>query len=145
VGLGLDFFGAASADTAVGLELSVLVPLGSLVALRMRPMFFYGSGADGGASIGDKLEVMFRSPVLMNFARGYAGGGPAVFYGLSGPGAKQVDGNWFAGDINGNWFAGLEVFVDSRFAMHWEIGTSGGAFAAGAGPYVDAGCVFYLF
>jgi hypothetical protein len=143
--LGLDFFGAASADTEIGVELSILVPLTSLLALRMRPMLYDGSGDQGGTSIGAKVEIVFRSAVLMNFVRVYAGGGPAVFYGLSGRGSGKVDGNWFPVDLNGNWFTGADVFVDPRFALHWEFGTSGGAFATGAGPYIDVGLTLYPF
>lgn len=143
VGLGLDFFGASSADTDIELDASVLVPFGSLFALRMRPTFYYSSNAAGGWAVGDKLEAVFRSGVLMNFVRVYAGGGPAIFYGLSGPNARQVDGNWFAGDIDGNWFVGSEIFLAHWFAVHWELGTSGGALSTGAGPYTDVGLTVY--
>jgi hypothetical protein len=145
VGFGLDFFGAASADTDVELDVSVLVPFSSLVALRMRPTLYDSSNPAGGWAMGGKLEVVFRSAVMMNFVRVYAGGGPAIFYGLSGPSARQVDGNWFAGDVNGNWFVGAEIFLASWFAVHWELGTSGGALSTGAGPYTSVGLMAYPF
>jgi hypothetical protein len=141
VGLGLDESGTSNAEW---LDLSVTVPFGWLFAVRARPVVYFGfDGA--GAAFGGKLEAIFRSKVLWNFVRVYAGGGPAMFYGLTGPNARQVDGNWFAGDINGNWFAGAEIFFDPRFAVHWEFGTSGGAFDTGAGPYVDVGLTVYAF
>jgi hypothetical protein len=139
IGLGADLFGS---PTGLAMDLSIVVPLGGVFALRMRPTLFYATDA-GGAGIGDKLELVVRSAVLMNFVRVYAGGGPAVFYGLSGPTARQVDGNWFHGDIDGNWFAGTEIFLGPRAAMHSELGTSGGALGSGAGPYIDAGLTFY--
>lgn len=145
VGFGLDFFGASSADTDIELDVSVVIPFSSLFALRMRPTAYYSSNESGGWAAGGKLEAVFRSPVMLNLVRVYAGGGPAIFYGLSGPSAHEVDGNWFAGDIDGNWFVGSEIFVSSKFAVHWELGTSGGALSTGAGPYTDVGLTVYPF
>ncbi|MHB8416462.1 MAG: hypothetical protein ACYDCL_00190 [Myxococcales bacterium] len=141
VGLGVSDFGTATAEEV---DVNVLVPFGWLFALRFRPVVYFG--LDGsGAAIGGKVEGVFRSKVLWNFVRVYTGGGPAIFYGLTGPNARQVDGNWFAGSINGNWFAGAEIFFHPRWALHWELGTSGGAFDSGAGPYADVGLEAYLF
>lgn len=138
---GFDDFGTATAEE---LDLAVTVPVVSFFALRGRPVAYFGfNGA--GVSFGAKVEAIFRSKVLWNFVRVYAGGGPAVFYGATGPNAKQVDGNWFGGDINGNWLAGAEIFFNPRWALHWELGTSGGAFDTGAGPYADVGIVLYPF
>ena len=135
----------ASADTDVGLQLGVTLPLGRFFAVRDRIVLYDGSGADGGAALGDRLELVVRSPVLLNLVRVYAGAGPAAFYGLSGPNARQVDGNWFAGGIDGDWFVGLEVFFSSKLAVHWETGTSGGAFDTGAGPYAEVGLTLHPF
>jgi hypothetical protein len=140
VGLGVDVSGAA---TALEYQLSIVVPFGWLFAVRVRPVFYFGlPGA--GTALGGKVEAVFRSKTLWNFVRVYAGGGPAVFYGLTGPNAREVDGDWFAGGIDGNWFAGLEVFFDPRWSLHWEFGTSGGAFDTGAGAYADVGLLAYL-
>jgi hypothetical protein len=141
VGLGLDDFGNATAEEV---DLNVVIPFGWLFALRVRPAVYFGFNGAGSA-VGGKVEAIFRSKLLWNFVRVYAGGGPALFYGLTGPNAKQVDGNWFAGDINGNWLAGAEIFFHPRWALHWEFGTSGGAFSSGAGPYADVGLEAYLF
>jgi hypothetical protein len=141
VGLGVDDFGTATAEEV---DVNVVIPFGWLVALRVRPAAYFGFDGAGSA-IGGKVEVMFRSKVLWNLARVYAGGGPALFVGLTGPNARQVDGNWFAGDINGNWFAGAEIFFHPRWALHMELGSSGGAFDTGAGPYADVGLEAYLF
>ncbi|HEY8020908.1 MAG TPA: hypothetical protein VIH93_07390 [Thermoanaerobaculia bacterium] len=141
VALGVDVSGAA---TALEYQLSVVVPLGWLFAIRARPVFYVGlHGA--GTALGGKIEAVFRSRPLWNFVRVYAGGGPDVFYGLTGPSARDVDGNWFAGQIDGNWFAGAEIFFDPRWSLHWELGTSGGAFDTGAGAYADVGLLAYLF
>jgi hypothetical protein len=141
VGLGVDDFGTSTAEEV---DVSVVVPINWLFALRFRPVMYFGfSGA--GAAVGGKAEAVFRSKLLWNFVRVYAGGGLAVFYGLTGPDAGKVDGNWFAGDINGNWFVGSEIFFHPRWAVHWELGTSGGAFTTGAGPYTDVGLEAYLF
>jgi hypothetical protein len=139
---GLDVAGAA---TARQYQLSVLVPLGWLFAVRARPVFYVADVDGASSALGGKIEGMFRSKVLWNFVRVYAGGGPALFYGLNGANSRQVDGNWFAGDINGNWFAGSEIFFDPRCALHWEFGTSGGALDTGAGFYADVGVAFYPF
>jgi hypothetical protein len=76
--------------------------------------------------------------------RVYGGLGPAVFYGLTGPNAKQVDGNWFAGAVDGNWSLGAEVFFHPRWSVHWELGTSGGSFDDGSGGYTSVGVSAYL-
>ncbi|MGO8694932.1 MAG: hypothetical protein ACLQMF_14820 [Rectinemataceae bacterium] len=141
VGIGLDSFGTATAEE---LDINVLVPVYRPFALRVRSAMYFGFGGAGEA-VGGKLEAMLRSGMLLNFIRVYAGGGPALFYGLTGPNAGQFDGDWFAGDINGNWFAGAEIFFDPRMALHWELGTNGGAFGTGAGPYVDVGLEVYPF
>jgi hypothetical protein len=140
VGLGIDYFGAA---TAQELDLSVVVPFNWLFALRVRPVIYFGSGG-AGTALGLKVEAMFRSKMLWNFVRVYAGGGPAIFYALTGPNAGQSDG-WVSGGLNGNWFVGAEVFFHPRWALHWELGTSGGAFDTGSGPYGDVGILAYLF
>ena len=140
IGFGVDSFGVATAEEV---DISALVPIGGLFALRARSVVCFGW--DEGTSVGGKLEGMFRSPVLANLIRVYAGFGPALFFGLTGPNAGQFDGNWLAGDIDGNWFAGAEVFFDPRVSLHWEFGTSGGALDAGAGPYADVGFEIYPF
>ena len=98
----------------------------------------------GGLSVGFKLEGIVRSPVLLNFVRVYGGLGPAVFYGLTGTNARQVDGNWFAGNVDGNWFIGTEVFFHPGWSVHWELGTSGGSFDDGSGGYTSVGVSAYL-
>ena len=67
-----------------------------------------------------------------NLLRVYLGVGPQGFYKLRGDEAHQKD-------FSGGWDAGVEVFVNRHFAVHWEVGTSGGGVTAGSGPAFSVG------
>jgi hypothetical protein len=91
----------------------------------------------GGATphdldVGSRVELQLRSPIYANLLRVYLGVGPQGFYEVRGDAAH-------AKDFSGGWDAGLEAFVGRRFAVHWEVGTSGGGVSAGAGPAFSVG------
>lgn len=138
IGLGLDIFGNATAEEE---DINLMIPFNDYVAIRIRPVLYEGFSA--GVNVGSKVEGMVRSEMILNCIRVYGGGGVALFYGLTGTDAGGIDGNWFAGDINGNWFLGTEIFFTPYISLHWEFGTSGGAFETGQGSYVSAGIELY--
>lgn len=109
----------------------VAMPLSELVAIVVRPMVL-GGETSADLDVGGRVEVQFRSAIYMNRVRAYFGVGPQGFYQVRGSEAHQKD-------FSGGWDTGLEFFLNPRFALHWEMGTSGGGVAGGAGPVFTVG------
>lgn len=123
---GVDMNSMAS-QLAPGLQ--VLVPVCRLVAIDARPMLL-GAGTD--LDVGGRLEVQLRSPVYLDRVRVYFAAGPQGF--------KEVRGSELhQRDVSGGWDTGVEVFLNRHFAVHWEMGTSGGGVVAAAGPAFSVG------
>ena len=123
---GIDMNSMAS-QLAAGLQ--VLVPVCRLVAIDARPMLL---GSSGNLDLGGRLEVQLRSPVYLDRFRVYFGTGPQGFTEVRGSELHQRD-------FSGGWDTGVEVFVNPHFAVHWEMGTSGGGVIAAAGPTFSVG------
>jgi hypothetical protein len=123
---GIDMNSMAT-ELAPGLQ--VLVPVCRLVAIDARPMLL---GANTDLDVGGRLEVQLRSPVYLDRVRVYFAAGPQGF--------TEVRGNELhQRDFSGGWDTGVEVFLDPHFAVHWEMGTSGGGVIAAAGPAFSVG------
>jgi hypothetical protein len=116
-----------AAQLAAGLQ--VLVPLCPLIAVDARPMLL---GANTDLDVGGRLEVQLRSPVYLDRFRVYFGAGPQGFTQARGSELHKRD-------FSGGWDAGMEVFMNPHFAVHWEMGTSGGGVIAAAGPAFSVG------
>lgn len=125
-GFGIDM-NSMSAQLAAGLQ--VLVPFCRLFAIDARPMLL---GANGDLDFGGRLELQLRSPVYLDRFRVYFAAGPQGFTQVRGRELHQRD-------FSGGWDTGMEVFMNSHFAVHWEMGTSGGGVVAAAGPAFSVG------
>ena len=132
-GVGIDMNSLAN-EVSAGLQLSV--PFCQTFAVVARPMLV-GGATPHDLDLGGRVELQLRSPVYANLLRVYLGVGPQGFYELRGDEAHQKD-------FSGGWDAGVEVFLNRRFAVHWETGTSGGGVTAGAGPAFSVGFRTYL-
>lgn len=124
--VGIDMNSMAN-QLAAGLQ--VLVPFCPLIAIDARPMLL---GASGDLDVGGRLEIQLRSPVYLDRFRVYFAAGPQGFREVRGAELHQ-------NDFSGGWDAGMEVFVNPHFAVHWEMGTSGGGVVAAAGPAFAVG------
>jgi hypothetical protein len=89
-------------------------------------------GANTDLDVGGRLEVQLRSPVYLDRFRLYFGAGPQGFTEVRGSELHKRD-------FSGGWDAGMEVFLNPHFAVHWEMGTSGGGVVAAAGPAFSVG------
>ena len=116
-----------AAQLAAGLQ--VLVPICQLLAIDARPMLL---GANTNLDVGGRLDVQVRSPVYLDRFRVYFAAGPQGFTEVRGTALHQRD-------FSGGWDAGMEVFLDRHFAVHWEMGTSGGGVVPAAGPAFSVG------
>ena len=132
-GFGIDMNSLAN-QVSAGLQMSV--PFCQTFALVARPMLV-GGATPHDLDLGGRLELQLRSPIYANLLRVYLGVGPQGFYELRGDAAHQRD-------FSGGWDAGAEVFVNRHFAVHWEMGTSGGSVTAGAGPAFSVGFRTYM-
>jgi hypothetical protein len=106
----------------------------------LRPMALYDTGdASSRIDLGGRLELYGASPVFLNFARIYGGGGAQVFQAVSGvSGAKPTFG--------GGGHFGFEFFYTPRSSFFIEIGgTSPAQGGIGGGGTAMAGVTFYLF
>lgn len=117
-----------AAQLAAGLQ--VLVPVCQLLAIDARPMLL--GGASNDLDVGGRLELQLRSPVYIDRFRVYFGVGPQGFEEIRGSALHQKD-------FSGGWDAGMELFMNRHFAVHWEMGTSGGGVVAAAGPAFSVG------
>lgn len=128
LGFGIDMNSLAN-EVAAGLQ--VYVPVSSAFAFVARPMLA-GGASSRDLDIGGRLEVQLESPVFDDLLRVYLGVGPQGFYEIRGDEAHSHD-------LSGGWAAGVEVFLNRHFAVHWEMGTSGGDVTSGAGPAFSVG------
>jgi hypothetical protein len=115
----------------VSAGLQVFVPVSNLFAVVARPMLA-GGASSRDLDLGGRLDVQVHSPVYANLVRVYLGVGPQGFYELRGEQAHSRD-------FSGGWDVGAEVFLNQHFAVHWEMGTSGGDVTSGAGPAFTVG------
>ena len=127
-GFGIDMNSLAN-EVSAGAQL--FVPFCSRLAIVARPMLAGGS-ISRDLDVGGRVELQLLSPVYDNRVRVYLGVGPQGFYEIRGEEAHSHD-------ISGGWDAGVEVFVNRHFAVHWEMGTSGGDGTSGAGPAFSVG------
>ncbi len=129
--VGIDM-NSMAAELAPGLTL--LIPVSRLVAINARPMAL---GTSGNLDVGGRLEVQLRSPLYLRVLRVYFGTGPQGFTEVRGGELHQKD-------FSGGWDVGTEIFLSPRFAVHWEMGTSGGGVLGAAGPAFSVGFRSYL-
>ncbi len=120
--------------------LRVKIPVHPNWGLAARPLMMHSlSGAEYRADLGGRLELYGASPVFLNFARIYGGGGAQVFQAVSGlPGSKPTTG--------GGGHFGFEFFFTPKSSFFLEVGgTSGAAGGVGTGGTALAGVTWYPF
>ncbi len=136
--------GAVSISYANGLwgsdfaqALVIKLPLHPHFGFVLRPMAVYE--ASSRVDIGGRVELYGASPVFLNFARIYGGGGAQVFDAVAGlPNAKPTWG--------GGGHFGFEFFCTPRSSFFIEIGgTSPLQGSVGGGGTAVAGVTFYPF
>ncbi len=118
----------------------VKIPFHANWGMVARPMFLHDvTSASYRGDVGGRLELYGASPVFLNFARIYGGGGAQVFQAVSGlANAKPAMG--------GGGHFGFEFFYTPRSSFFIEIGgTSGAQGGVGAGGTAIAGVTFYPF
>jgi len=109
-----------------------------LTMMQMPMKWTYSEGSDAyRTDVGGRVELYAASPVLLNFARVYASGGPQVFYAVAGvAGPKAMFG--------GGGQVGCEFFVAPRASLFAELGGTSGAQAGfGAGGSAMIGLTWY--
>ena len=119
----------------VSAGMTIGVPVSRMVTIVARPMLL-GGQTSADLDLGGRLEVQLRSPIYMDRVRAYFGAGPQGFYEIRGSERHQKD-------FSGGWDAGIEFFLTRSFALHWEMGTSGGGVSGGAGPVFTVGVRSY--
>jgi hypothetical protein len=109
-----------------------------LTMMQMPMKWTYSEGADAyRTDVGGRVELYAASPVLLNFARVYASGGPQFFYAVAGVGGPKAV-------FGGGGQVGCEFFVASRAALFAELGaTSGAQGGFGAGGSAMIGLTWY--
>lgn len=112
-------------------DMTIGFPISRVVTIIARPMLL-GGNTSADLDAGGRLEVQLQSPIYMDHLRAYFGAGPQGFYEVRGSERHHRD-------VSGGWDAGMEFFLSRSFALHWEIGTSGGGVSGGAGPVFSVG------
>jgi hypothetical protein len=105
----------------------------------MMLMQITGTGAPQGAiGLGGRLELIGRTPVLLNLIRIYGGGGGGPFVDVAGPQKGQVT-------AEGGGEFGFEFFLQPHFSFYSEIGGNacGVGTALCSGATVVAGLTWY--
>jgi hypothetical protein len=119
--------------------LRVKVPFQSRFGMAMRPLALQqvGGGAPYRADLGGRVELYGATPVFLNFARIYGGGGPQLFYAVTGlAGSKPIFG--------GGGHFGFEFFMNQHTSFFAEIGGASGAqHGLGTGGTAMAGVTWY--
>jgi len=131
--------GAFGVDWEQGLKIQF--PFNPFFALNIRPMLLMelsGLVPNNAISLGGRIELIGRTPVLLNLIRIYGGGGGGPFVDLTGPRKGQVSSE------GGGQF-GFEFFLQPHFSFYTEIGGNGCGAGAGlcSGATVVAGMSIY--
>jgi hypothetical protein len=117
----------------------VKIPLHQRFGVALRPLALQhvAGGGDYRADLGGRVEIYGASPVYLNFARIYGGGGVQVFQAVTGVSDAKP---YFGG---GGHF-GFEFFLNQRMSFFAEIGgTSGAQDNFGTGGTAMAGLTWY--
>jgi hypothetical protein len=120
--------------------LRVKIPVHPNWGFVLRPIYLHDmEGPTYRGDIGGRLELYGASPVFLNLARIYGGGGVQVFDAIAGlPNAHLTTG--------GGGHFGFELFYMPQSSFFFEIGgTSGAQGGVGAGGTAIAGVTFYPF
>jgi hypothetical protein len=115
----------------------------SCAAINIRPQslmqFQVGAGSQNSFDLGGRVEIIGRTPMLLNLIRIYGGGGAGAFYEVTG----QTKGHAYA--AGGGQF-GVELFLQPEFSFYSEIGGDGcgSSTVICSGATVVAGMTWYL-
>lgn len=108
-------------------------------SIVVRPLVLHrvGSKTSYRADIGGRLELIGASPLFLNFARIYGGGGVQTFYSVKGQTDPKIS-------FGGGGHFGFEFFGSRKYSFFAEIGGQSGADGGfGAGATVLAGVNWY--
>jgi hypothetical protein len=132
IGYANGLWGSAFAQALV-----IKLPLHPHFGFVVRPMAVYEESSR--VDVGGRVELYGASPVFLNFARIYGGGGVQVFDAVAGlPSAKPT--------VGGGGHFGFEFFYTPRSSFFIEIGgTSPLQGSVGGGGSAIAGVTFYPF
>lgn len=120
--------------------LRVKIPFHPNWGLVTGPLALHAMTADPyRADLGGRLELYGASPVVLDFARIYGGGGMYALQAVTGlPGAKA--------SVGGGGHFGFEFFYSGWSSFYIEVGgTSGGQHGLGGGGTAVAGVTWYPF
>lgn len=119
----------------------VLVPLGAHFGVDVRGLMVLASAGaqDAQVHLGGRLELIGRSPVLLNVLRLYGGGGVQLF-------APVGEAPSHAATMGGGGHFGFEFFMMPSMSWILEVGgQSGVADGVGGGASIVAGLQLYPF
>jgi len=117
----------------------VKIPFHRHWSVVVRPLVLHrvGSSNNYRADVGGRLELVGASPLFLNFARIYGGGGLQVFYSVKGEPNPKVS-------FGGGGHFGFEFFGARTYSFFAEIGGQSGAQGGfGTGATVMAGVNWY--
>jgi hypothetical protein len=120
--------------------LRLRIPLHPNWGVLVRPLALQNVNGDAyTADLGGRFELYGASPVFLNFARIYGGGGVHVLDAVSGVGSPKPV-------VGGGGHFGFEFFFTPTASFSIEIGgTSGAQGNLGAGGTAVAGMTWYPF
>ncbi|MFO0728364.1 MAG: hypothetical protein U1E65_31580 [Myxococcota bacterium] len=118
----------------------VFVPFGDHFGGLARGLVMFGGPTFGERiDVGGRLELIGRSPVLLNFVRLYGGGGISLMSPVHGVDKPQLT-------VGGGGQFGFEFFMTPHIAWTLEVGgNSGSQDGFGSGATILAGINIYPF
>lgn len=119
----------------------LFVPFGDHFGALARGLVMFGSGRTFAERIdvGGRLELIGRSPVLLNLVRLYGGGGISVMSPVHGVTNREIT-------VGGGGQFGFEFFLTPHIGWTLEVGgNSGSQDGFGSGATILAGISIYPF
>ncbi len=119
----------------------LFVPFGDRFGALARGLVMFGSGQTFAERIdvGGRIELIGRSPVLLNLVRLYGGGGISVMSPVHGVTNREVT-------VGGGGQFGFEFFLTPHIGWTLEVGgNSGSQDGFGSGATILAGISIYPF